>query len=541
MMSVGRLLVVGVWGFPGRWRRARYIPPKPPEGSRWGRLVEWGLGGARVVQAHATTTALAGALQGDWDVSMVIYGLDTLASPPRACGDDELARRLASQLEGMRREFAESPPKAYGDVVDRAERVLRLYVDGYAGEVGFPQDRVEAVVLPGTGTFRFDGSTYVYGGSAYTTMAALKLHLYLKLRSVQPDAIVLDISHGINYLPAIAADAVREVVAVYSAVSGRDVGMAVVNSDPIAESDQASTIHLVEARVVREDPLTAARRLAERVRDVRDSPIRMLTGKRPEGAAASLRNYFSGRQGGIGILDDVIGAVGAIATYGLVLYLVTCLSGLDRDALEAEIGRLKSLLEQAVRDRRVLSGDGEVRIGCDYAVLPSTVDALYLMDLVKSRLLDGLPEVRRLTLEAPGGRRAPALMVDLNDLRKYADRLAIKPPAETIFANEVDEIEARARLYRLLLGGGAEAMDPYSVVYDATETGAFRLLERDELDRIRERFWHRGPCEFNKRNFYAHAGFERNVIAVKAESDGRVLVGYLEECMDAIRREVRVR
>ena len=537
------VLVVGVWGFPGSWLLAGYrslVPPRDP--GRWGRLVYWGLG--ERVDLHSTLVALAKTLlDSGWCVRVVVYGLDSLAAPPRRRdpgripGDDEVRRGLVEETNALIDEFYASDPRDYGEVVGRAERVLRLYVEGYFGEAGLDLSLVDLVVVPGVGVFQLKGGDggfkrYVFRGSPQNTLALLELDLYRRLHTYRPRAVVLDVSHGINFLPVLAVSALRWAVKTYSALEGVEVGVAVVNSDPVESHGQEATLHLVDARVVSRRPLEVLAdvvgevwRLVEGVKAYKmlvreerppkellelDKTVRMVAKKYASLAGTMLR----------------------VADYGLLLYLAHQLTDTDPNEILKDAKKVEELLSKAMA-RRVEAGGDTVIVSHGFSLNASGIlDTIYTLHLLAkmAREAPGLIE------EVEGYR-----MAGLDRLRSYAERVGLREPAKTLLYNELRDLEKRVNLYRKVTGEALEKPTPYRLVYKALEAQALDLLDEDrrqDLLKDLEKSAESKMCDVDTRNFYAHAGLEQNAIAVAVKGD-RILVGYHPQCLEKLAETIK--
>ncbi|MEB2836916.1 MAG: CRISPR-associated DxTHG motif protein [Desulfurococcales archaeon] len=545
--SKGLVLLVGPWGFPGRWYGVSYRAPKlPDEASKWGKLSAWGSEGP-VRKGHSTTLALAGALEDQgWEVRMLVYGLDTLASPyfanPKAVGSD-----LAGRLEALLEEFHSSDPRSYEEVLERAQAVLGLFLDAYAEEAGVDRGKVECLILPGTGRWmlpkpgaRGDEKPYSYVGSPLNMQALLELHLTWRLGELKPDAIILDISHGVNYMPALALRALERVSVLHASLRG-PISVAVVQSDPVAEGSKLSVIHVVEAGRVGYSIHDAMEYFAGSLpRDPRGiHGYRMLERGRPPSVLKGIKAAVEGA------LEEYWGTMKTVIAadrHGLALYALHALSTVNPARLRRSVEALEDLLRGALRYREVGRSEEGVLVSQPFAIIPG--EALNI--LYSLRILEALASQLETQARTVGRYR----MFSLSSLRRYLERVEPPRAARAIAQREIDDVKGRVTtLLEALQAEPSLLSKPtsYSVIYDYTERSFYSISRAVREGRVRSKL-ERGiqedqymlekkpptHCDIDERNFYAHAGMERNAVAVLAV-EGEVYIGYHPHCLDRVR------
>jgi len=183
-----KVLCVSTWGDPSQWRYADY---KPDE--------ETAPAFSETVSAFSTLSMLERLKKPDL---MLVVVSDTLAA--------RSGRRFSS----------------YEDVEEAARAYAERYLCGVEAEI---------IVLPGI--MRISGSDPEYEFKAdlrdYRTLFLYEVYSRAaKLGSTEELEIVLDISHGVNYMPALALDAVQEAAAMASVLLARAVRLEVYQADP---------------------------------------------------------------------------------------------------------------------------------------------------------------------------------------------------------------------------------------------------------------------------------------------------------------------
>lgn len=528
-------MVVATWGFPGNWLKERYSAAVPPANvDKWHRLSEWSIGG--YVEAHSPTPVEAKALsEMGFDVGVVVYALDSLSAVPRLSvpSDDDVRGKLVEELNKYVDGWLNKDPEGYGEVRGRAEKVAGLFVSGYFGEVGFPLDKVSTVVLPGTGVYALGpgskGKRYVFRGSPQNAAVAMELDLLERVDAFKPDAVVFDSTHGINYLPIVAKRVVERVARVYSALEGRKVCVATVQSDTPAGglAGLELGVMVVDVKVFSASPREV---LEELLPHFDSEPYRMLKKDekvKPPDSLKELRKEF----GELKEVKPLAKALVELAGYGLTLYLCSKVRELAGGDFSSMAGRLLERVRGALYERDVASG-GEVRVEHVYAFsdsVPGVLEAVYVLGRVVPRLAElcGVDEQG---------------FMGVDRLLEVGRSLGLTRLGERLLGYEVSDVKRRVSAAR---DAGIELegrVVPYAAVYDAVEgllrkEGVGDSVRREAVEKFKEILGRGVKCDVDARNFYAHAGLERNVVEVKVQG-GSVYVRYREECMENVRSVV---
>jgi CRISPR-associated protein Csx1 len=244
-----RVALVATWGLPINWRRAKYVLPNFPKGL-CGRPIDY-QGVRDRVENYSSTAAIREVLMGyGHEVRTVVIGLESIvakcpsrggiksgASGERGVneeGGDEKVR-LDEEVCNENDEFFKklgSVEELRREAEDRLRRYAKLFVGG-----------AELIVLPATGAYR----GYYFEGSLDNARFILVNELYSLLRQWGPDAVVLDITHGVNYMPALAYGAVRTISKVLNYMYERPSCFLVLNSDPVMVDGQEVRVNVVES------------------------------------------------------------------------------------------------------------------------------------------------------------------------------------------------------------------------------------------------------------------------------------------------------
>lgn len=555
-----KILVIGVWGFPGSWHKAKYYPPIPPKDkNKWTRLVEWELDSKEIVTRSTTVAITRILLDHGHKVHIKIYGLDTLASPPRIRSnktvDDEPGfKQLAEEHSQKLDEYHDTDPKNYGDILERARSVLKMFADEYFNEIdGDIKKKIMLKILPGIGFFtlsRSNGSSrkkYEFHGSPQNTAVALEYDLLKTMREIGVDAVVLDISHGINYLPVVAVEAVLRAARMYSALHGTSLPVAIFNSDPVMKSNQEARIHVINVLKLDEKPFTILKKILLSLRGER--VYKMLETSMPPKVLDKLHSIINE------VNKNYLGYAKVLASgieYGLILYSVVVSREIGSkeniERLDKSIKDLEEAIEKAVLCREVYLDEKIVKIKHNYTLQHNTVmDILYLLLSLKN------------IAEKIKGLKAEDNLIDIDSLKKYTEEIGLSGVGRIIFDNEISDIERRVKeFFKNLDNLQVKLEEPviYTLVYDLYSD--FKLLPcKNNVEEQIEGYeaskkiivqiikkiiniecGGKDKCIINDRNFFAHAGLERNSIHV-AMRNNKVLIGYRPQCLEEVENIIK--
>jgi len=484
-------VVVSVWGDPSRWKPVK------------GYYVE--LPGGGFLTASRTYRSSLGALMEAFGGSRVLlFASSTLGDPSVGC---------------------------YGGLVGSVRGSVESLLRG--GEYCSDASRVSVIVLPGVGRFELGVVKSFLGGLGQFRVAAFLKTLDFLVES-RPERVILDLTHGLNYMPTYVRLSVFDALTCYSALAKVGVKLLVYNSEPFpVGAEEASGLNIMLVEDYKFEPRWALGRLYDLLASafttwVKPAPIRSVFGRR------SPTYYEDGWRSLYRCVEKLVKA----ASWGLIIPLaesVEDLSSLGLSALKCELERFSYLR------------------GCEDLVEVSGGTLRYLFSPVyEAALLLGFAEVVKpldLKLRRVDGGFSVA------DLRTVADALLQKTPLE-LFKHEWSQIVDRMRLFRCL---GFD-VGCWKRLKAYTEVGNLRFGGSSLLECVREAEEAGGSLDANKvlcelggevdralaegervgeiegRNFIAHAGLERNITLVSARGDD-IFVKYdegLRERVDKI-------
>ncbi len=542
-----KILVVGTWGSPIGWYLARYVPLQLKDPSRAGRPVSWDWS-SYTIASHATTIALSYAfLAQGFAVYLEIYGLDTLAAPQipysaRLEGDEVRANLVKEITKLLSEEFCCKDPESYDEIVSRAKKVLSTSVSRFVEEIPqlnkdyaafrLPMDRVFIDVLPGIGTYTLRcgdmSKRYVFRGSPLNTFTAMFFSFSKRLREVNPDVVVLDISHGVNYLPTLAREAIAKAIEFYSALSGREIVFAIVNSDPVSQQNQESRIHLVEVRRIRRGRHDVLASIVDIVENESYTPKALVPCRPPE----EVKHLVEALRRAVGSLGDLVKAIVKASNFGLALYIATKVLELDSKTIRSYIQEIADNLKNVLTLRSISINDNTITIQHPVAVPPELcylIEGLEILEIVVQSLRD-----------IPRHEEYPH-MVELEALKLVADKLDLHDIARHLLNNELNSVRKTVEYAAKYLELDLSRPIIYRFIYESTQLPLHIALDpdrrREELEELLSRA-ERKICEVNERNFYAHAGLERNIVEMTIRN-GKIYVGYVLRCRDKIEQIIR--
>ncbi|MEM1509179.1 MAG: CRISPR-associated CARF protein Csx1 [Thermofilaceae archaeon] len=502
-------LIVTTWGDPGGWKGARYFVEVPERRE------------TKLKESERAYKATLGAL---------IYAMET-----------NYALVLISDTLAVNGEVRD---EKYESVCEAALK----YADHYLHEYIENPEKIELSVLPGVGTFQSGDKKPEPGdkrpkleaiGSPLLYMLFAFYEVAQRLRKYKPKRLVLDLSHGINYMPVMAYRAVETAVHYYSLTTGEEIELLVYNSDPIRKEEQEAVIHLIEHKAVnfqaaleRAYTVTGRVKLEQLAESIARLPPRLKSmGKELGDEIVNRRNKLK-NEIEEEYKESILFCRGFVrgARKGLPLFLAYKLVKLSRINVPDSL----KLLDELRRD---------------FALVKICNDTLNIFHLYSpnEEVLNFILElalVERLSSEITCQSMTSNYRLDY--LEQLIKQYIVDKSACIIASHELDDIKERleafkAMIYMLDLNLPEEC--PYALVYEICELkdGGRRVIEvfrsknpTKNLENFKSwlgqhtsdlrcavqeklRIYEHYKCEesmVDKRNFYAHAGLERHTVRV---------------------------
>jgi len=603
-------ILVSPWGDPSRWDPVRYRVVRLESSckgalERFAKDISHKPSGGRVDEAYeyearSPTVAIAkciweGKCASNVDLKVAIIASETLARQGDVCKCNQDIGSVKRSVENL---IGENVEKFFG---------------GYSRNVS-------VVVAPGIGLF-YDRdpqrgvrwstcNTENYTSSVFSQL----LDIFEKEK---PTRVIVDISHGVNYMPYLAVTAVekafktyilREMLGSGSDRNGKSYSILVVNSDPYTplppqsrgEAESGSSIvlnvNVITCREIKEPAQLLEELLLEldSVRHEMEGKIRVYKVKKQNGAESlpnelklylrgALERYNEKVKKEIENVSHILKGL----EYGLLLLVA---SKLDSIRAASDEGGFEECLMLTKYALEYIDRSAEVNCSNDILKIHRSIwiNSLVLSTAVKSCItLRGL--IGKLT-SSLGQPLAQSTLADklfkLNDLKSLIDYIPSRPSRE-LASYEVRDIKCRTCLIAFLFDCVIGREVPYEVVYDVTEE-IYSLIRsklgEEELRRVKYKceelteseietikkviescketagtdscskvreFEERlctgvsvsQQCPSDERNFYAHAGFEKNVTVVRIDrGEGgklEVLIGYKRECIKKVEEYVK--
>ena len=511
MSNAGRkALLIATWGLPLTWNCVKYIPPKLGGDKSCRRPSE-----CEYVQdgkySHSSTSAIyEELLRGGWDVRVVIVGQDTLVAKctrdvstsdqskdlcSSVCNEEEkrsIDKEYCSGNNELFNKVKSSGSIHYGELLRRAEDALRSYVRTLLGSGA--EARLRVVILPGVGYY----SGYRFEGFLENAKFVLMKELYEELSVYKPSVVVLDITHGINYMPTLTYNAVTMLAKSLYVTEGLPKQVVTLNSDPVTPQSRCGDVRINVVDVMDMDKEGVT--IGDVLRSVGKFEGAILN-IQPQTDVAINEELRALREDErrLGKLSKIyVELISKALDYGMMLYIATRLTQKEEDFEE-----FKSLVyDKTIKADNVIKRYVNIKYEAknDSVVVSRTfvVNSDLVLQYVATEVLEHVKCVTKCCRVEDG--------YDLRCLSDLADSLKVSDFARTIFKNEVDII---------------------------TKNYGDKLTDKPKLLCEVMGYGNCKECSANKRDLIAHAGLERNVTYVYKQSD-RVLAKYGEKCLEEI-------
>jgi CRISPR-associated protein Csx1 len=140
-----------------------------------------------------------------------------------------------------------SPVNSYRELQEVSERALREFIERIFQEYNVKKD---FIILPALGK---PGKNYLFKFEPATISSLLLIQLYNKLKNDFYDRIIVDLTHGINYLPAVCYIAALQIAQIMLIRALRNnvsqIRFEAYNSDPY-KKDELLNINLTSERKI---------------------------------------------------------------------------------------------------------------------------------------------------------------------------------------------------------------------------------------------------------------------------------------------------
>jgi CRISPR-associated protein Csx1 len=213
-MTSEETLLITVWGNPETWTTVEKYKVELPEN--------------KAQQAEKPYKSTLGPLMDTYNhPKTLLYAPSTLEKPSKDKNYeqlvDEVKQYIASKLNDM------------------------LYCP--------KPSQVETAIAPTIGSFRKNKEIYKSKGSIEVYRSYTHITAYNKLMQQKPTEIIMDLSHGVNYMPTYLRQTTETAIASYVLAAGNTVKLLVYNSDPVQPRDrdtpiEEATINLVEEKQI---------------------------------------------------------------------------------------------------------------------------------------------------------------------------------------------------------------------------------------------------------------------------------------------------
>lgn len=322
--------------------------------------------------------------------------------------------------------------------------------------------------------------------------------------------IILDLSHGINYMPVLTYRAVKDLVGTASAFLGNNVALKVLNSEPVDVSRRdmnKTTIHVVEEiRSPRPEPFSIKK--SERLLRLEGRCLR-----RDLEDAREIREKLEEEENkilelaGVKNIDEIAIFASSIENGYPLLTLATIPQNID---LESIIVKLREVFHRFTRLSKRGDSEIEVRYLARYTINTSNlIKSLMIAEIIEKGL-----EIHR---------RSEA---SLREIKRITECLwGLYRDKRIKIAREIYSIKNM-----IIRGKDVYCDGSYRKLYEAidqeTSEETCRYIEKEE-----DRF---------ERNLIAHAGFERCVTEFKCleDDEDKIYLRYSEQHLNRVKEIV---
>ncbi|MEM2300927.1 MAG: TM1812 family CRISPR-associated protein [Sulfolobales archaeon] len=549
-----KILLIAPWGNPTGWREVSYKPQRIPDKCRPTEQE----GYSEAVIKKSSTLAIVESIEKG----------KHLQKTPQLIAKIIVAETLAKKEEIDRcRENLDRVEKIKECIDQHVEKEIREQVEEQIRE---PKNHLEIKVAPAIGIF----PPIAFKGHAYNYWAYILIETLKNLNKIDPDVVIVDITHGINYMPVTTLDAVRKAVEIHllRRKTERKTKIIAMNSDPIrigreAEKNQKPQelhIHIIKCeeldtteamdRAYREiDSIEIGNRFTiyNRLREETEE-----TQAEDEATLNTLDECANELKERIKDLKVFVRA----ARLGLPIAIA-----IQAEKLSEEQNRTNPCIEdklaEALKIIRIKSEGEHIIVRRNIAVKPESLIVALIAEILPRDILDTISNKKH-EIKKHGD----TILFTPRHLREVIERYIVDNAARKIASHELSDIKDRLECvkhndgYEVMKSKGTPI--PWGAIYDAMEKAVDRdqsfidmcrrsrsgdryRLDQELASKLREELEKsikgyealrvRRPCTYGDpqpRNFYAHAGFEKNVAMVYIDREDRVWIGYEKGCWE---------
>ncbi|MGB9622436.1 MAG: CRISPR-associated CARF protein Csx1, partial [Candidatus Bathyarchaeia archaeon] len=378
-------LIISVWGNPKGWEPVKYAVEKKIDKES-----------IELYQVEKEYKSTLGALMEAYpDAYVLLFVSSTLGTLSSNRSYSEILREVSSNV---RENYLKNPD--------------------YCTD----HKRVSLKVLPGVGRFKDNNIEKTFKGKIDAFRVAAFICSYEEIVKTNPDRVILDISHGINYMPVYLRMSVYSAFLGFLALVNHQAEWHVYNSEPKEKGVNELEIMLIEdSRIKPEFAIHSLYREFETLFDVNFKLIKSSFSKIPPECSHQWEEL---NRKTIRLIKS--------AENGLIIPFIKTaqdLANTETKPLESDL-RKYSYLENC--DGIVDICGNELR----YLYAPNILST-YIMAIVNS-----IKRVRNMGIDTFDGGYC------ISDLKKIAEGF-VEKPALTIVKNEISQIEDRIELSKL--------------------------------------------------------------------------------------------
>jgi CRISPR-associated protein Csx1 len=418
--------------------------------------------------------------------------------------------------------------KNYSEIIDNVKSKINEYLNNK--EYCIDPKRIELKVLPGIGRFKDKntGKIINFIGNVNAFRIAASILSYEFISKVKPEILMLDISHGINYMPVYIRQSVYDAFNAYIALNEiKNARWIVYNSEPFNKGIKELRLNIVEN--IKINDLKAKNYLYNEFESLY-SDKNFKAFKPDKGLSESIKNWRK--------LNELIIKFIKFSTMGQIIPLIEVMKDLTKIDHKKLVNELKkySYIENCDDIVEIKSSNDITCVKYIYEPSYQTVLMIFIKNIVEKLFSNKITENE----------------YKIDDLEEIANKF-INEPGRALVENEISQIRDKVNLcnelkmelskwipYRAIMEVGENEIDfenkkvKLIKFYRDYKDGkisenTFKEIINREKDRIQKRFEKFMEIKnIDKRNFIAHSGLESNITLISLRNGG-IYVKYSEE------------